>query len=63
MASTPEAKTVTIDALPTLPQYEKISVDVKILHLYNTQEVGADKVKREVCTTLLPPGLFFGSSM
>ena len=50
MASTPETKTVTIDALPTLPQYEKISVDVKVLHLYNTEEVGADKkVKREVC--------------
>ena len=48
MASTPKSKAVTLDALPTLSQYEKISVNVKILQLYNTEEIGADrKVKRE----------------
>ena len=48
MASMPEYKAVTLDALPTLPQYEMISVNVKVLQLYNTEEVGIDKrIKRE----------------
>ena len=48
MASMPEYKAVTLDALPTLPQYEMISVNVKVLQLYNTEEVGTDKrIKRE----------------
>lgn len=66
MASMPEYKAVTLDALSTLPQYEMISVNVKVLQLYNTEEVGADKRINErllMLTTLLPPGLYFGSSM
>ena len=48
MASTLESTTVTLDALPTLHQYEKTSVNVKVLQLYDTEEVGVDKrIKRE----------------
>ena len=48
MASTLESKPITLDALPTLPQYEKVSVDVKVLQLFKTEEVGQEKkVKRD----------------
>ena len=48
IALTPESKIITLDALPTLPQYKKVSVNVKVLQLFKTEEVGQDKkVKRE----------------
>ena len=48
MALTPESKTITLDALPTLPQYEKVSVNVKVLQLFKSEQVGQDKkVKQE----------------
>lgn len=48
MALTPESKIITLDALPTLPQYEKVSVNVKVLQLFKREQVGQDKkVKRE----------------
>ena len=48
MASTLESKPITLDALPTLPQYEKVSVNVKVLQLFKTEEVGQEKkVKRD----------------
>ena len=48
MTLTPECKIITLDALPTLPQYEKVSVNVKVLQLFKREEVGQDKkVKRE----------------
>ena len=43
MALTPESKTITLDALPTLPQYEKVSVNVKVLQLFKSEQVGQDK--------------------
>ena len=49
MASTLESRPITLDALPTLSQYEKVSVNVKVLQLFKTQEVGEEKiVKRDV---------------
>ena len=49
MASTPGSITITLDTVPTLPQYEKVSVNVKVLQLFRIEEVGLDKrVKREV---------------
>lgn len=47
MASTPESKIITLNALPTLPRYENVSVNIKVLKLFNTEQVGVDKKKRE----------------
>lgn len=43
------SKVVTLDAIDTLPQYDKVSVNVKVLKLHEPEEVGADKkTKRDV---------------
>ena len=49
MASTLVCKPITLDMLQTLPQYEKVSVNVKVLQLLQTEQVGQDKkLKRDV---------------
>ena len=49
MSSTMESKPITLDTLNTLPQYDKVTVNVKVLQLLKTEEVGQDKkVKRDV---------------
>ena len=48
MASVPELKTITLEELQNHSQYDKVSVDVKVLELSASEEVGPDKkVKRE----------------
>ena len=49
MASTLDCKPITLDMLQTLAQYEKVSVNVKVLQLLQTEQVGQDKkLKRDV---------------
>ena len=51
-ASAPELKTITLNELQSHSQYEKISVDVKVLELSASEKVGPDKkMKREADQT------------
>ena len=41
--------TITIDAITSLSQYDKVFVTIKVICFFPTQEVGQDKkVKRDV---------------
>ena len=49
MASTLYCKAITLDMFQTLPQYEKVSANVEVLQLLQTEQVGHDKkLKRDV---------------
>jgi ssDNA-binding replication factor A large subunit len=40
---------ITIDAITSLSQYDKVSINIKVIRLFPTQEVDQDKkVKRDV---------------
>ena len=61
MASTVETKLITLDMLQTLPQYEKVSVHVKVLSLLKAEQVGQEnKIKRDVILAEPLQKLFFG---
>ena len=49
MTSTNDPKPITINILPTLNQYDKVSVNVKAIWLLQPEQVGQDKkIKRDV---------------
>ena len=49
MTSTNDPKPITLNILPTLNQYDKVSVNVKAIRLLQPEQVGQDKkIKRDV---------------
>ena len=44
MTATVDSTPITLNALSSLPQYEKVSVNVKVLQLHKPQQVGQEKI-------------------
>ncbi len=61
-----EPQNITLNELPTLDQYTKVSVNIKVLKVHSPVEVGSDKKKKQtfmLLTKQLLQLLYFGKSI